>query len=46
MPDRPVKRRVSLVDRAARVAFTFLVMNCSAVAGLAAALMGKKVWRQ
>jgi hypothetical protein len=38
-------RRPSLIERAARVAFTFLVMNYSAVAGLVAALRGKKVWR-
>ena len=38
-------RRSSLIERAARVAFTFLVMNFSAVAGLVAALRGKKVWR-
>jgi len=41
----PVRRRVSLVDRAARIAYMFLVMNCSAVAGLAALLLHKKVWR-
>jgi len=35
-----------LIERAARVAFTFVVMNCSAVAGLAAALLRKKVWRE
>jgi hypothetical protein len=33
------------LDRAARVAFTFVVMNCSAVLGLLAALTRKKVWR-
>jgi hypothetical protein len=38
-------QRPPFVERAARVAFTFLVMNYSAVAGLAAALLGKKVWR-
>jgi hypothetical protein len=39
-------RRPSLIERAARVAFTFLVMNYSAVAGLVAALRGKEVrWR-
>jgi hypothetical protein len=44
MPDtRPAPR--PLIERAARVAFTFLVMNYSAVAGLVAALSGKKVWR-
>lgn len=36
----------SLVARAARVAFAFVVMNTSAVAGLVAALFGsKKVWK-
>jgi hypothetical protein len=35
----------SLVNRAARIAFTFVVMNCSAVMGLVAALGRKKVWR-
>jgi len=44
MPERPVARR-SLVERVAKVAFTFVVMNASAVAGLVAALVGKKVWR-
>lgn len=34
-----------LVHRAARVAFTFVVLNYSAVAGLVAALQRKKVWR-
>jgi len=33
------------IDRAARVAFTFLMMNCSAVIGLVAALGRRKVWR-
>ena len=41
--------RRSIVARAARVAFAFVVMNTSAVAGLIAALIGnrgnKKVWR-
>jgi len=44
-PSIPAARRPSLIDRAARVAFTFLVMNYWAVAGLVAALRGKKVWR-
>ena len=35
----------SIVDRLARVAFTFLMMNCSAVAGLISALTRRKVWR-
>ena len=44
MPEtRPANR--PLIERAARVAFTFLVLNYSAVAGLVAALLGKKVWR-
>jgi len=37
-----------MLDRAARVAFTFVVLNCSAVAGLLAALSSRarrKVWR-
>ena len=42
--DAAPSRRRSLVDRAARVAFAFLVLNASAVAGLFAALLGKKVW--
>jgi hypothetical protein len=37
--------RPSILERAGRVAFTFVVMNVSAVAGLLAALSGKKVWR-
>ncbi len=34
-----------VLDRAARVAFTFVVMNYAAVAGLIAALRGRSVWR-
>ncbi len=34
-----------MLERAARVAFTFVVLNCSAVAGLIAALTRRKVWR-
>jgi len=34
-----------MIERAARVAFTFVVMNYSAVVGLIAALTRKKVWR-
>jgi len=45
MSERTPVRHVSLVGRAARIAFTFLMMNCSAVAGLAALLLRKKVWR-
>jgi hypothetical protein len=34
-----------LIDRLASVAFTFLVMNYSAVAGLVSALTGRNRWR-
>jgi hypothetical protein len=34
-----------VVDRAARVAFTFVMLNYAAVAGLVAALRGRRVWR-
>lgn len=45
MPERRSGRR-SLLERAAKVAFMFVVMNAAAVAGLVAALVGKKkVWR-
>jgi hypothetical protein len=33
------------MDRLARVALTFFVMNYSAVAGLASALTRRQVWR-
>jgi hypothetical protein len=36
---------VRLLDRAARVALTFVAMNYAAVAGLVAALRRRKVWR-
>jgi hypothetical protein len=45
MPDRRSSRAASFVDRIARVAFTFIVMNCSAVVGLISALTRRKVWR-
>jgi hypothetical protein len=45
MPDHRAPRRPSLIDRAARVAFTFVVMNCAAVAGVVSALARRKVWR-
>jgi hypothetical protein len=38
-PPRP------LVDRLARVVFTFLVMNCAAVVGLLSAVTQRKVWK-
>jgi hypothetical protein len=45
-PDIPAAARgPSLIERAARIAFWFVVMNYWAVAGLVAALRGKKVWR-
>lgn len=39
------RRPVLWINRAARVAYTFVVLNYSAVAGLMAALTRKKVWR-
>jgi hypothetical protein len=36
---------LQLLDRAARVAFTFVVLNYSAVVGMVAALLRRKVWR-
>jgi hypothetical protein len=33
------------VQRTGTVAFTFVVMNVSAVAGVGAALLGRKVWK-
>lgn len=45
MPDQRSVRRRSLVERAARVAFTFVVMNYAAVAGVVSALTRRKVWR-
>jgi hypothetical protein len=34
-----------LLDKAARVAFTFVVMNYAAVAGLFSMRHGRRVWR-
>jgi hypothetical protein len=34
-----------LVDRLARVVFTFLIMNCAAVIGLLSAVTRRKVWK-
>jgi hypothetical protein len=34
-----------MIDRLARVAFAFLMLNCAAVAGLLSALTRRKVWR-
>jgi hypothetical protein len=36
---------VTLLERAARIALTFVVMNYAAVAGLVQAARGGKVWR-
>jgi hypothetical protein len=44
MPER-VSSRQSVLERAARIAFTFLIFNCSAVVGLWSLLTRKKVWR-
>ncbi len=37
--------RRSLIQRTGSVAFTFVMMNVSAVAGAGAALLGRRVWR-
>jgi biofilm PGA synthesis N-glycosyltransferase PgaC len=39
------RRRQSLLARAARLAYAFVVMNASAVAGLAAFSLRRRVWR-
>ncbi len=36
---------MTVVSRIARVAYTFVMMNYAAVAGLFAAARGRKVWR-
>jgi hypothetical protein len=45
MRDPRTGRRPAAVNRLARIAFTFLMMNYSAVAGLFSAVMRRKVWR-
>jgi hypothetical protein len=45
MAESRIERRASLLERTARVAFAFVIMNWSAVAGLAAVVFRKKVWR-
>ena len=45
MPEPNGRMRIGLLERAARLAFAFLVLNVAAVAGLAAALTGRRVWR-
>jgi hypothetical protein len=37
---------MTVLAKAARVAFAFLLMNCEAVVGLAVFLRGKSVWRE
>jgi hypothetical protein len=44
MRNQPERPR-SLVESLARVAFTFVMMNCAAVIGALSALTGRKVWR-
>ncbi len=44
MADPHIHRR-SAFDRAARIAFAFVVLNYSAVAGLLALGFRRKVWR-
>ena len=41
-PDTPPR---PAIERLARLAFAFVAMNCSAVAGLISAITGRKVWR-
>jgi hypothetical protein len=36
---------VKLLDRAARMALTFVMMNYAAVAGLFAVCRGREIWR-
>jgi hypothetical protein len=38
-------RARAIVQRTSRIAFAFLVMNSSAVAGLVVVTLRKKVWR-
>jgi hypothetical protein len=45
MRDARIGRPSTLVNRLARIAFTFLMMNYSAVAGMFSAVMRRKVWR-
>jgi hypothetical protein len=45
MREHRAQVRRGLIDRAARVAFAFVVMNCAAVAGLFAFALRRKVWR-
>jgi hypothetical protein len=38
-------RTAGWIERVARIAFTFVVMNCCAVAALPALALRKRVWR-
>ena len=38
-------RAVTVVSKVARVAYTFVMMNYAAVAGLVAATRARKIWR-
>jgi hypothetical protein len=40
------RRCRSLIDRAARISFAFLVLNYSAAVALPALLLRKRVWRR
>ncbi len=45
MPERNDSAKPSLFNRVARVAFAFVVLNYSAVAGTVAAFARRRVWR-
>ena len=46
MRESPSPRRRLWFERAARVAFMFVVLNVSAVEALLATMLKKKVWRR
>lgn len=45
MPQTPEFHLLPLVERGARVAFTFVMLNYSAVLGVIVAMTRRKVWR-
>ena len=45
MAERMAGACTGIVDRAARIAFAFVIMNYAAVAGLLAFALRRKVWR-
>lgn len=45
MRERAAFQPRSLLDRAARIAFTFVMMNAAAVVALGCAIFRRKVWR-